>query len=77
MPSLTNLVEKGQSVKLRHCLMFEGMFQWIDLVWFQIQCRFIYCFMAIGILVCIVTIIGFIAAEAINGCCLCFVSFYI
>ncbi|CAF2148115.1 hypothetical protein HID58_000796 [Brassica napus] len=35
---------------------------------------FIYCFMAIGILVCIVTIIGFIAAEAINGCCLCFYS---
>ncbi|KAG2240111.1 hypothetical protein Bca4012_022863 [Brassica carinata] len=35
---------------------------------------FIYSFMAIGILVCIVTIIGFIAAEAINGCCLCFYS---
>ncbi|CAA7047476.1 unnamed protein product [Microthlaspi erraticum] len=36
--------------------------------------RFIYCFMAIGILVCIVTFIGFIAAEAISGCCLCFYS---
>ncbi|KAH0901396.1 hypothetical protein HID58_040899 [Brassica napus] len=36
---------------------------------------FIYCFMAIGILVCIVTIIGFIAAEAINGCCLSLVGF--
>ncbi|CAN8326346.1 unnamed protein product [Cochlearia groenlandica] len=35
---------------------------------------FIYSFMAIGILVCIVTIVGFIAAEAINGCCLCFFS---
>jgi hypothetical protein len=35
---------------------------------------FIYCFMAIGILVCIVTFIGFIAAEAISGCCLCFYS---
>ncbi|CAH2077647.1 unnamed protein product [Thlaspi arvense] len=35
---------------------------------------FIYSFMAIGILVCIVTIIGFIAAEAISGCCLCFYS---
>ncbi|KAJ4869101.1 Tetraspanin-20 [Raphanus sativus] len=35
---------------------------------------FIYSFMAIGILVCIVTVIGFIAAEAINGCCLCFYS---
>ncbi|KAF8097787.1 hypothetical protein N665_0281s0049 [Sinapis alba] len=35
---------------------------------------FIYSFMAIGILVCIVTTIGFIAAEAINGCCLCFYS---
>lgn len=30
--------------------------------------------MAVGILVCIVTFIGFIAAEAINGCCLCFYS---
>ncbi|KAJ0251607.1 Tetraspanin-20 [Hirschfeldia incana] len=35
---------------------------------------FIYSFMGIGILVCIVTIIGFIAAEAISGCCLCFYS---
>ncbi|XP_010416099.1 PREDICTED: tetraspanin-18 [Camelina sativa] len=35
---------------------------------------FIYSFMAVGILVCIVTFIGFIAAEAINGCCLCFYS---
>ncbi|VVA99820.1 unnamed protein product [Arabis nemorensis] len=35
---------------------------------------FIYSFMAVGVLVCIVTIIGFIAAEAINGCCLCFYS---
>lgn len=43
---------------------------------FETQCRFIYSFMAIGILVCIVTVIGFIAAEAINGCCLCFVSFF-
>ncbi|KAH0916951.1 hypothetical protein HID58_024611 [Brassica napus] len=38
---------------------------------------FIYSFMAVGVLVCIVTIIGFIAAEAINGCCLCFVSLLI
>ncbi|XP_010526469.1 PREDICTED: tetraspanin-20 [Tarenaya hassleriana] len=35
---------------------------------------FIYSFMGVGILVCIVTVIGFIAAEAINGCCLCFYS---
>uniref|UniRef100_A0A1J3JH57 Tetraspanin-18 n=1 Tax=Noccaea caerulescens TaxID=107243 RepID=A0A1J3JH57_NOCCA len=35
---------------------------------------FIYSFMGVGILVCIVTLIGFIAAEAINGCCLCFYS---
>ncbi|KAF8090327.1 hypothetical protein N665_0479s0030 [Sinapis alba] len=35
---------------------------------------FIYSFMAVGVLVCIVTIIGFIAAEAISGCCLCFYS---
>lgn len=35
---------------------------------------FIYSFMAVGVLVCIVTFIGFIAAEAINTCCLCFYS---
>lgn len=35
---------------------------------------FIYSFLGVGILVCVVTIIGFIAAEAINGCCLCFYS---
>ncbi|XP_019058182.1 PREDICTED: tetraspanin-18 [Tarenaya hassleriana] len=34
----------------------------------------IYLFMGVGILVCIVTFIGLIAAEAINGCCLCFCS---
>ncbi|CAA0833417.1 Tetraspanin-18 [Striga hermonthica] len=33
---------------------------------------FIYAFMGIGILVCCITFIGHIAAEAINGCCLCF-----
>ncbi|XP_073145148.1 tetraspanin-18-like [Henckelia pumila] len=33
---------------------------------------FIYGFMGIGILVCCITCIGHIAAEAINGCCLCF-----
>lgn len=37
--------------------------------------RFIYAFMGIGILVCCITCIGHIGAEAINGCCLCFVSF--
>ncbi|KAK6164351.1 hypothetical protein DH2020_001215 [Rehmannia glutinosa] len=36
---------------------------------------FIYAFMGVGILVCCVTCIGHIGAEAINGCCLCFVSF--
>ncbi|GMN50390.1 hypothetical protein TIFTF001_019547 [Ficus carica] len=35
---------------------------------------FIYSFMGVGILLCCVTFIGCIAAEAINGCCLCFVS---
>ncbi|KAL3850030.1 hypothetical protein ACJIZ3_011912 [Penstemon smallii] len=33
---------------------------------------FIYASMGIGILVCCITCIGHIAAEAINGCCLCF-----
>ncbi|KZV21517.1 tetraspanin-18-like [Dorcoceras hygrometricum] len=32
---------------------------------------FIYSFMGLGILVCCITCIGHIAAEAINGCCLC------
>ena len=36
--------------------------------------RFIYSFMGVGILLCSITFIGCIAAEAINGCCLCFVS---
>ncbi|KAG8389124.1 hypothetical protein BUALT_Bualt02G0196600 [Buddleja alternifolia] len=38
---------------------------------------FIYAFMGVGILVCCITCIGHIAAEAINGCCLCFVSFFL
>uniref|UniRef100_A0A803PGD0 Uncharacterized protein n=1 Tax=Cannabis sativa TaxID=3483 RepID=A0A803PGD0_CANSA len=33
---------------------------------------FIYSFMGVGILLCCITCIGCIAAEAINGCCLCF-----
>ncbi|XP_038708463.1 tetraspanin-18-like [Tripterygium wilfordii] len=33
---------------------------------------FIYAFMGVGILLCCITFIGCIAAEAINGCCLCF-----
>ncbi|KAL4190695.1 hypothetical protein AMTRI_Chr07g76970 [Amborella trichopoda] len=32
---------------------------------------FIYSFMGIGILLCLITCIGHIAAEALNGCCLC------
>ncbi|KAI3990791.1 hypothetical protein MKX01_011699 [Papaver californicum] len=35
---------------------------------------FIYTTMGIGILVCSVTFIGLIAAESVNGCCLCFYS---
>ncbi|OVA02236.1 Tetraspanin/Peripherin [Macleaya cordata] len=35
---------------------------------------FIYTIMGVGILLCSVTCIGHIAAEAINGCCLCFYS---
>ncbi|KAF8388325.1 hypothetical protein HHK36_026991 [Tetracentron sinense] len=35
---------------------------------------FIYSFMGVGILLCSIACIGHIAAEAINGCCLCFVS---
>ncbi|WCJ38167.1 Tetraspanin family protein [Euphorbia peplus] len=33
---------------------------------------FIYSFMGVGIIMCCITLIGYIAAEAINGCCLCF-----
>ncbi|KAF3436039.1 hypothetical protein FNV43_RR23131 [Rhamnella rubrinervis] len=33
---------------------------------------FIYSFMGVGILLCCITFIGCIAAEAISGCCLCF-----
>ncbi|KAJ0054256.1 hypothetical protein Pint_01620 [Pistacia integerrima] len=33
---------------------------------------FIYSFMGVGILLCCITLIGCIAAEAISGCCLCF-----
>jgi len=33
-----------------------------------------YYFMGVGIIPCCVTFIGCIAAESINGCCLCFVS---
>ncbi|KAH9326493.1 hypothetical protein KI387_006671 [Taxus chinensis] len=35
---------------------------------------FIYIFLGIGIIVCLVTFIGHIAAEITNGCCLCFYS---
>uniref|UniRef100_A0A7N0SYG0 Uncharacterized protein n=1 Tax=Kalanchoe fedtschenkoi TaxID=63787 RepID=A0A7N0SYG0_KALFE len=35
---------------------------------------FIYSFMAVGVMLCSVTCVGLIAAEAINGCCLCFYS---
>ncbi|XP_031371725.1 tetraspanin-18-like [Punica granatum] len=33
---------------------------------------FIYSFMGVGVVLCCVSFIGCIAAEAINGCCLCF-----
>ncbi|KAK4441542.1 Tetraspanin-18 [Sesamum alatum] len=33
---------------------------------------FIYAFMGIGVIICCITCIGNIAAESINGCCLCF-----
>ncbi|MQL73568.1 hypothetical protein Taro_005906 [Colocasia esculenta] len=36
---------------------------------------FVYSFMGVGVLVCLVTFSGHVAAEAVNGCCLCFVSF--
>ncbi|RWW16570.1 hypothetical protein GW17_00019537 [Ensete ventricosum] len=29
-----------------------------------------------GICLCLITFIGHVAAEAISGCCLCFVSYY-
>lgn len=31
--------------------------------------------MGVGILVCLIALIGYLAAETVNGCCLCFVSF--
>ncbi|KAK8496287.1 hypothetical protein V6N12_063860 [Hibiscus sabdariffa] len=36
---------------------------------------FIYSFMGVGIVLCCITLIGCIAAESINGCCLCFYTF--
>ncbi|XP_039034871.1 tetraspanin-20-like [Hibiscus syriacus] len=33
---------------------------------------FIYSFMGVGIVLCCISLIGFIAAESINDCCLCF-----
>ncbi|GMI73523.1 hypothetical protein like AT2G20230 [Hibiscus trionum] len=36
---------------------------------------FIYSFMGVGIALCCITLIGCIAAESINGCCLCFYTF--
>ncbi|XP_061368604.1 tetraspanin-18-like [Gastrolobium bilobum] len=38
---------------------------------------FIYAFMGVGILVCCITFLGCIAAELINGCCLCFYTLLI
>ncbi|XP_057964820.1 tetraspanin-18-like isoform X2 [Malania oleifera] len=38
---------------------------------------FIYIFMGVGIVLCCITCIGHIAAEAINGCCLCFYTLLI
>ncbi|MCL7028419.1 hypothetical protein MKW94_012772 [Papaver nudicaule] len=35
---------------------------------------FIYTTMGIGILLCSITFIGLVAAESVNGCCLCFYS---
>ncbi|XP_060180529.1 tetraspanin-20 [Lycium barbarum] len=35
---------------------------------------FIYAFMGIGIILCCITCIGHVGAEAVNGCCLCFYS---
>ncbi|KAF7818500.1 tetraspanin-18-like isoform X1 [Senna tora] len=38
---------------------------------------FIYSFMGVGILLCCISLLGCIAAEAFNGCCLCFYSMLI
>ncbi|KAF9688471.1 hypothetical protein SADUNF_Sadunf02G0200500 [Salix dunnii] len=44
-----------------------------DLNSFQLPAPwFIYSFMGVGIILCCITFIGCIAAESINGCCLCF-----
>ncbi|XP_008447349.2 tetraspanin-18 [Cucumis melo] len=38
---------------------------------------FIYSFMGFGVLLCCITLVGCIAAEAISGCCLCFYNMLI
>ncbi|CAL0316887.1 unnamed protein product [Lupinus luteus] len=38
---------------------------------------FIYAFMGIGIMVCCVTFLGYIAAEMISGCCFCLYTLFI
>ncbi|KAL9360906.1 hypothetical protein Peur_049029 [Populus x canadensis] len=44
-----------------------------DLNSFQLPAPwFIYSFMGVGVILCCITFIGCIAAESINGCCLCF-----
>jgi len=44
---------------------------------FAMSCgRFIYFLLAVGIILCSTACIGHIAAEAMSGCCLCFVSFH-
>lgn len=40
------------------------------------SCRFIYAFLGLGAILCVVTCAGHIAAETVNGCCLYVVNFF-
>lgn len=56
------------------CLSTVGYLCLLILFHFPFPGRFIYSFMGVGILLCCITFLGCIAAEAFNVCCLCFVS---
>lgn len=57
----------------------EFYYLWIKLlaIIFCLCYRFIYTLLGIGVTLCVVTWLGHIAAETVNGCCLYLVSFYI
>ncbi|KAK1260401.1 Tetraspanin-18 [Acorus gramineus] len=60
----------GSLLKLLNFLQtFAGVSIVIYSAW---MLSFIYSFMGAGVMVCLITFIGHVAAEAVNGCCLCF-----